>query len=596
MDKEKKNTRTLPPGQTTKYFKRFFMMFIAPHRAVVSILIVNILVRVTLGLWWPYANKTMVDQVLATGAMNWHVGVVVIGIGFCILFANSLLVFLFNRVLFRLLVVVTARSRTVLADHLLKLSQRFYDSSHAGRLLTTAVGDPGAITHVMTAGMVNALANALVVVGGYVILLKMNMQLTLAISLVFPGMIAAFFWLRPKMRESSERVRESWGIIGGMVAEKISAIRVVRSFAAEDIESERFGIRVMKHRDLNVQQNKYAATYGFVNGLLIHLGFMIVFVVGGWLYHKGQTTLGTVVAFYGYFQSLFPAVLAVCALPQQVAQASGSLTKVFRLLDEPLTIANQENAPRLNEPVQEIVLDNVSFRYGPDLPWALRNINATLKAGRKIGIVGPSGSGKSTLMALMLRYYDPTEGRILVNGRDLKDWDLGSVRHTFGLVPQEVILFSGTIRENILYTREGREEKTVQEALRRAEAEEFVNGLEKGLDTMLGERGITLSGGQKQRLSIARALLTEPEILVLDNCTSALDGETEQRLLKALNETMAGKSAITVSHRVAAVMSADNILVMHDGKVVEEGAPADLLSRNGYFASIHSQQTALTPG
>ncbi|MEK7474848.1 MAG: ABC transporter ATP-binding protein [Candidatus Coatesbacteria bacterium] len=577
------------------YFWRFFREFILPHRTVVSILIANILVRVTLGLWWPYANKTMVDRVLVSDHWSWSVGVVVIVVGACILFANSFLVFLFNRVLFRLLVVVTQRSRTVLADHMLKLSQKFYDGSHAGRLLMTAVGDPGAITHVMTAGMINALANALIVLGGYVILIRMSLPLTLAITAVFPGMIAAFFWLRPKMRGTSEKIRENWGILCGMVVEKVGAVRVVRSFAAEDYEAEKFGKRAFLHRDLHVEYNRYSATYGFINGLLIHIGFMIVFVYGGYLYLRGQATLGTIVAFYGYFGSLFPAVIAVCNLPQMVAQASGSLTKVFRLLDEPIEIASAPGAPRLTEPVREIVFEKVSFRYGPALPWSLRNVSVTMQAGRQVGIIGPSGCGKSTLMALMLRYYDPTEGRILLNGRDLREWELASVRRAFGLVPQDVVLFSGTIRENVLYTQGARDDAAIWKALDDSMAADFVREHKGGLETVIGERGVSLSGGQKQRLSIARALLTDPEILVLDSAMSALDGETEQRLLATLRSFMKGGTAVIVSHRVGSVASCDRILVMDAGRIVEEGPPAELRDGHGYFADIYRQQAALSP-
>jgi len=579
----------------TPYFWRYFRMFIAPHRTVVALLTVNILVRVTLGLWWPYANKTMVDRVLATEHWSWHIGMLVLGIGYIIFFVNSFLVFLFNRVLFGLLVVVTQHARTTLAEHLLRLSRKFYDASHAGRLLTTALGDPAAITHVMTAGMINTLANALIVLGGYIILVRMSLPLTLAITAVFPGMVAAFFWLRPKMRDMSERIRENWGILSGMVAEKVGAVRIVRSFAAEDLEADRFGKRVNRHRDLHVEYNRYSSIYGFINGILIHIGFVIVFVYGGKLYLEGRSTLGTVVAFYGYFLSLFPAVLAVCNMPQMVAQATGSLTKVFRLLDEPVDISSPPGAARLAEPIREISFEKVSFRYAPELPLALRNVSVSFKAGEKVGVIGPSGSGKSTLMALMMRYYDPTEGRVLVNGRDLREWDIASVRRAFGLVPQEVILFSGTIRENVLYTQGSRSDAEVWKALDDSMASGFVREHPEGLETVIGERGVSMSGGQKQRLSIARALLTDPEVLVLDSCTSALDGETEQKLLATLRAFIKGGTAVIVSHRVGSVMDCDRILVMDAGRVVEEGNPAKLRDEHGYFADIHRQQSALFP-
>jgi ABC-type multidrug transport system fused ATPase/permease subunit len=368
------------------------------------------------------------------------------------------------------------------------------------------------------------------------------------------------------MRDTSMRIRENWGVICGMVAEKIGAVRVVRSFTAEEFEAERFGKRVSLHRDLHVEYNRYAATYGFINGVLVHIGFMIVFVLGGWMYLKGRSSLGTVVAFYGYFGSLFPAVIAVCNLPQMIAQASGSLTKVFKLLDEPLSIASPPGAPRLDEPIREIVFEKVSFRYAPVLPWALRNVSVAIRAGEQVGIIGPSGCGKSSLMALMLRYYDPTEGRVLVNGRDLREWDLASVRRAFGLVPQEVILFSGTIRENVLYTQGARDDAAIWRALDDSMAAEFVRAHERGLATLIGERGVSLSGGQKQRLSIARALLTDPEVLVLDSCTSSLDGETEQKLLGTLRSFMKGGTAVIVSHRVGSVTDCGRLLVMDNGR------------------------------
>jgi ABC-type multidrug transport system fused ATPase/permease subunit len=279
-----------------------------------------------------------------------------------------------------------------------------------------------------------------------------------------------------------------------------------------------------------------------------------------------------------------------------VVQASGSLTKVFQLLDVPVKIASKPGAREFDEELREIACENVSFRYGENLSWSLRNVSLTIHSGTQTGIIGPSGSGKSTMMALLLRYYDPTEGRILVNGVDIRDWELISLRRAFGLVPQEIMLFSGTIRENVLYTHDKRSDAVIMEALERAEAAGFVKELEKGLDTEVGERGVSLSGGQKQRLAIARALLARPQALVLDNCTSALDGETEQKLLRTLREFMAGKTACIVSHRVASVAHCAQIVVMDAGRIVELGTADELMEAKGYYADIHAQQSVLLSG
>ena len=392
------------------------------------------------------------------------------------------------------------------------------------------------------------------------------------------------------MYKVNEEIRENWGVICGMVAEKVSGVRVVRSFAAEEVEAKRFGDRAYLHRDLHVTYNWYSAWYGLVNGMSVHLGYLIVFVFGGWLYLKGEATIGTVVAFYGYFQSLWPAVLQICNLPQQVAMASGSLNKVFNLLDQPLRIVNRPDAEQFRDTVREIRFENVSFRYGDHLPWALSKVNLVLAAGQQVGIVGPSGSGKSTLMALMLRYYDPTEGRILLNGRDIQEWDILSLRRAFGVVPQDMILFSGTIRENVMYTQGEVEDPRIWKALEDAEAAGFVRETEKGLDTLVGEEGLSLSGGQKQRLSIARAILPEPQVLILDNCTSALDAATEQRIQATMREKLGGRTAFIISHRIASVTPCNTVIVMDAGRIIEEGSPMELLGTPGYFANIYKQQ------
>jgi ABC-type multidrug transport system fused ATPase/permease subunit len=569
---------------------------VAPYRLALGLLLANILVRTALEQWWPISAKVMVDDVVTPalrklGPPNWNLFWLILGVSLAIILANSVLAHFFNRLLNNMLTVITQKARTRLAGHLLKLHAQFYDSNQAGRLLTTAIEDPSSITQQLTAEMIRTGASAFAIMGSYAVLLYLSPILTLAISLVFPVMVAAFFLLRPRMVDAAERVREHWGQMTGMVAEKMAAVRVVRSFAAEEIESRQFRERVFYHAELNLKSNYYGVLYGFLNGLALYLGYVIVYLVGGWLYFRGRITFGTFMAFYGYFLSLFPRVQQLCNLPQLITSASGSLSKVFNLLDEPIAIQSRPGAPDLEEEVREIEFREVSFRYRANLPWALRQFNLKVQAGERIGILGPSGSGKSTLMALLLRFYEPSEGVILVNGRDIQDWDLQSLRRVFGLVPQEVILFSGPIRDNLLYSREA-DDARVWEALEQAEAADFVRRLDRGLDSKLGEKGVSLSGGQKQRLSIARALLTQPQVLVLDNCTSALDAETEQRLQATLQKVQENRTAFEISHRISSVSHCGRILVMDKGRLIEQGTFDGLMANNGYFASIYRQQSA----
>lgn len=579
------------------YVWRFVRDFVLPHRMVTAALVANVLLRAGLGLWLPYAAKEIVDRVLVpvgtpeTGRVSLMLWLI-FGI-MLVIAASQALLYLFRRLMFRLVSFISQRLRSKVAEHLLKLSQNYYDGSQLGRLMMTALGDPSNITQQLTMGTIEALSQGFVVLGGCVILFHMNAALSLALMTVFPLMGLIFLVMRPKLVKQSGFTRENWGIMSGMVTEKIAGIRVVRSFAAEDIEAARFRARVDRHTVLNLGMARLTALYGFFNGLSIHLGYMLVFGVGGMLYFKKSISLGTVVAFFGYFNRLFPAVLQICNLPQQVLSARGSLDKVFSLLDEPLLIVNRPGALVFQEPLKSIRFESVTFSYGPQLPKAISALSLELEAGKQVGIVGPSGSGKSTLMALLLRFYEPNEGRILVNGRDIQEWEMQSLRRAFALVPQEPLLFTGSVRENLAYGREAPTEAELWQALEEAEAAEFVRKLEGGLESIIGERGVSLSGGQKQRLSIARALITRPQCLILDNCTSALDGETEQRLQETLRRVLRGRSALVISHRSSSVLHCHQVLVMDAGRVVESGAPAALLAQPGYFAAIHAQQAGM---
>jgi ABC-type multidrug transport system fused ATPase/permease subunit len=586
------------------YFLRYLREMVLPHPGAIALLTLNVVLRVGLGLWWPYATKAMVDDVLLPSLAT-HLdrgtllgGVfllgrysLLIGVGLLVLILNFWLFYLFNKLLNRLMAVVTQQARTLLANRLLRQSQEFYDASHAGVLLTVALQDPANLTQQLSANIINALANALVVLGGYVILVHMSVPLTWAISGVFPLMVVIFFAMQPAMLDSSETNRESWGILMGMVSEKVNAARVIRSYATEDMESAAFRKRAFFHAGLNIRQTRLRALYGSLNGLCIHLGYLSIFVVGGILYLHGRTTLGTLVAFNGYFNSLYPAVMQICSLPQLISEASGSLTKVFQLLDRPPSIVNRPAARTFEGPLKDLRFEKVWFRYGAEFPWALRDLSLELKAGEQLGILGPSGGGKSTLMALLLRFYDVDQGRVLVNGVDVRDWDLQSLRRSFGLVPQEPILFSGAIRENLSFRHSPADEAGLWEALKTAEMADFVRSLPRGLDSALGERGVSLSGGQRQRLALARALVGKPELLILDNCTSALDGETEKRILNALRDTLRGRSAIIITHRASGVLHCGRLAVLDGGRLAESGTSQELLDTPGYFREIYTLQT-----
>jgi ABC-type multidrug transport system fused ATPase/permease subunit len=589
--------------KTQAYFLRYLREMVLPHPGAIAQLTLNVVLRLILGLWWPYATKAMVDDVLLPSlATHLDHGTLLggifplsrygllIGVGLAVLIVNFSLLYFFNKLLSRLLAVVTQQTRTRLAERLLRQSQEFYDASHAGRLLTVALQDPANLTQQLTANIVIALGNALVVLGGYFILVPMSLPLTLAISGVFPLMVFIFFAMQPAMIRQSETNRESWGVLMGMVSEKVNAVRVIRSYATEDAESEAFRKRAFFHADLNVGQTQLRALYGSLNGLCIHLGYLLVFLVGGRLYLQGRATLGTLVAFNGYFSSLYPAVLQLCSLPQLISEASGSLTKVFQLLDRAPAVVNRPGARNFEGKLEELRFENVWFRYGPEFPWALRDLSLSLKAGEQMGILGPSGSGKSTLMALLLRFYDVDRGRVLVNGVDVRDWDLQSLRRGVGLVPQEPILFSGAIRENLRFRHGEMGEADLWEALRMVDMDGFVRGLPQGLDSALGERGVSLSGGQRQRLALARALLGKPELLILDNCTSALDGETEKRVLAVLRESLKDRSAFIITHRAPGVLHCSRLAVLDAGRLAESGTPRQLLDRPGYFKDIHSLQ------
>ncbi len=379
--------------------------------------------------------------------------------------------------------------------------------------------------------------------------------------------------------------------IDARVGETIGGLRVVRGFAREPSESLAYTVG---HHTVIRKQLMAARAHGIVNlvwGLLMPMSSLIIIVFGGFLVMSGHSTIGTLVAFQGYVWRLLEPVMQIVQNISETQRGLAAMERVFDLLGREREKPDVVDAQPTPTTVQELRFEHVDFAYQDDRP-VLRDIDVTIPGGTTVALVGPSGAGKTTITDLVARFHDPTAGRILLNGTDLRDYRLAGYRSLIGLVQQETFLFDGTIRENIRYPRRDASDAAVEGAARRANAMEFISKIPEGLDAIIGERGVKLSGGQRQRLAIARALLADPAILILDEATSNLDSESERLIQQSLDTLLRGRTTFVIAHRLSTIANADLILVIEDGRITEHGRHADLLAKDGRYREMVALQTA----
>ncbi|ORO15045.1 multidrug ABC transporter ATP-binding protein [Staphylococcus aureus] len=480
--------------------------------------------------------------------------------------------------------------RKKLYNHLQALSARFYANNQVGQVISRVINDVEQTKDFILTGLMNIWLDCITIIIALSIMFFLDVKLTLAALFIFPFYILTVYVFFGRLRKLTRERSQALAEVQGFLHERVQGISVVKSFAIEDNEAKNFDkkntnflTRALKHTRWN------AYSFAAIN-TVTDIGPIIVIGVGAYLAISGSITVGTLAAFVGYLELLFGPLRRLVASFTTLTQSFASMDRVFQLIDEDYDIKNGVGAQPIEIKQGRIDIDHVSFQYNDNEAPILKDINLSIEKGETVAFVGMSGGGKSTLINLIPRFYDVTSGQILIDGHNIKDFLTGSLRNQIGLVQQDNILFSDTVKENILLGRPTATDEEVVEAAKMANAHDFIMNLPQGYDTEVGERGVKLSGGQKQRLSIARIFLNNPPILILDEATSALDLESESIIQEALDVLSKDRTTLIVAHRLSTITHADKIVVIENGHIVETGTHRELMSKQGAYEHLYSIQ------
>jgi ATP-binding cassette subfamily B protein len=475
--------------------------------------------------------------------------------------------------------------RNLLYGHLQSLELGFFDGQQTGQLMSRATVDLQAVRFFLGYGLIFMAQAALTIVIAAAVMIFVNPLLALVALAPMPWVIWVAFRYGRLNRPASQEVQQRIAELTAAAEENVSGVRVVKGFAQEHRQMKRFHHSVRRVFDQSMVSTRLRAFYNPYIGFLPQLGLAAIVIVGGRQVVNGEISLGDFVAFYGYVLMLTGPMrmLGVSLGMAQRAVASGN--RIFEILDREPGLTSPVGAPALPEGGGRVELRGVDFAYEGAAP-VLRDIDLTVEAGQTVALVGATGAGKTTLVNLIPRLYDPTAGQVLVDGADLREVDLASLRHEVALVSDDAFLFSASLRENVAYARPDASDAEVVDAARRAGLAEVVAELPDGYETRVGERGLTLSGGQRQRVAIARALLAQPRILILDDATSSVDATTESKIKEALREVMKGRTTFVIAHRLSTLALADEIVVLEDGRIAAHGGHDELLEASELYAEI----------
>ena len=480
--------------------------------------------------------------------------------------------------------------RKKLYGHLQMLSAKYYSDNKVGEIISRVINDVEQTKDFIMTGLMNIWLDLATILIALTIMFSLHGQLTVVAILIFPFYIFGVWYFFGRLRKVTRNRSQALAEVQGYLHERIQGINVIKSFAVEKTESSRFNKRNGNFLNKATTHAKWTARSFMVVNTITDIGPLLVIGFGAYQVIQGNLTVGTLAAFIAYLDLLYGPLRRLVSSSTALTQSIASMDRVFHLFDEKYDVTDKADAKELETTNGNLKFENVGFKYNEDGRQVINNMNLEINSSETVAFVGMSGGGKSTLVNLIPRFYDVTEGKITLDGTNVKDVTTSSLRNKIGIVMQENILFSETVRENILLARPDATDEEVVEAAKNANAHEFIMMLEDGYDTEVGERGVKLSGGQKQRIAIARVFLKNPPILILDEATSALDLESESVIQDTLLELSEERTTVIVAHRLSTVTHADKIHVINDGEVVESGTHEELMQRKGHYFDLYSIQ------
>ena len=480
--------------------------------------------------------------------------------------------------------------RNEIFAHYQKLSFSFYDNQKVGQLMSRVTNDLFDISELFHHGPEDLVISMIKLIGSFSILLSVNWRLALTAFAIVPVMLAYAFYFNVKMKRAFVKNRARIADINAQIEDNLSGIRVVKSFANEDMEMDKFKAGNDRFVESKKESYKYMGLYHSGLGAFTTLISVIVIATGAVFITKDLITITDLITFLLYINNFTEPIKKLISFTEQFQNGASGYTRFLEILEIHPDIEDAPNALELKNAKGDITFENVSFHYEENSETVLSDLNLHVNAGEYIALVGTSGVGKSTLCSLIPRFYDVSGGRILIDGRDIRDFTVKSLRNNIGIVQQDVYLFTGSVMDNIRYGRPDATEAEIVAAAQNANAHEFIMNLPEGYDTNIGQRGIKLSGGQKQRLSIARVFLKNPPILIFDEATSALDNESERVVQESLEKLAKGRTTFVIAHRLSTIRNAQKILVLTENGIAESGTHQELLEKNGIYAELYNMQ------